>query len=341
MKISLLPLLAGSMAISAIGNVRPAHGQPQHPAPAPRALTQTEAYELPVKNVAPHIVAWWLDSAHQARPVEIGPPEPNEEKPGKPVFELPSGVDKIVPIDSKMTLLVVGTEKGARELRETVAFLDRPLRFVEIEARIVQMRPQDIKDLDLDFGDAFKTRPQGQIGVVPAVANVHRDVSALLAKRGMAGQLADIDLTPVKVTNNTSASLENTRSYPAPAALQNQLATVAPQTGEESALEVQASLKISLVPTINNDDTVTMLLNLDGQVHLGRKNGAGSLPLGKPSPSLNVISTIKDGETIAIQNPTRVPLLEDLPIISELFRSKKADELIVFLTPRIVRTQKP
>jgi general secretion pathway protein D len=107
---------------------------------------------------------------------------------------------------------------------------------------------------------------------------------------------------------------------------------------------------LSVAPRINDDGYITMFLNVPvqdfGQVRRG--------PDGQEIPDvlsqqISVVARVKNGETIALGGMTRkadtgsearFPILGDLPIIGQFFRSttreRNNSELIIFVTPTVV-----
>jgi general secretion pathway protein D len=113
---------------------------------------------------------------------------------------------------------------------------------------------------------------------------------------------------------------------------------------------VPISTGLSVAPRINDDDTITMFLQPVvsdfGQL---RRSPEGQEVPDILTQSLSVVARVKDGETIALAGMTRksetgsqskFPILGDLPIIGQFFRSTTSDrnnsELIIFVTPKIV-----
>jgi hypothetical protein len=117
---------------------------------------------------------------------------------------------------------------------------------------------------------------------------------------------------------------------------------------------------LNIIPKINADGTVTLSIQQDVSSVL---EGAVTLPpitVGNNTQSFsidsvrvaNVEGTVvaKDGLTVAIgglisdsktYNETKVPILGDVPLLGELFKSKeeinRKSEMILLITPRIVR----
>ncbi|HRK22186.1 MAG TPA: hypothetical protein PLX06_10270, partial [Fimbriimonadaceae bacterium] len=107
---------------------------------------------------------------------------------------------------------------------------------------------------------------------------------------------------------------------------------------------------LNVAPRINDDGYITMFINVPvqdfGQIRRG--------PNGEEVPDLlsqtiSVVARVKNGETIALGGLTRksdtgsesrFPILGDLPIIGQFFRSTNAEknntELLIFVTPNII-----
>ena len=113
----------------------------------------------------------------------------------------------------------------------------------------------------------------------------------------------------------------------------------------------EALLELKVTPTITNDGRVFLNLNvkkdeLDGFVNLGT---FGSVPqIAKRE--VNTAVLVDDGQTVVIggvyefsdaTDVSKVPFLGDLPVIGNLFRnkgrSKTKAELLIFVTPKVMR----
>jgi general secretion pathway protein D len=114
-------------------------------------------------------------------------------------------------------------------------------------------------------------------------------------------------------------------------------------------------LYLNAIPSITGDGQVSIDLLQEASELLRFENvttglGAGTIRVPVTNNRrTNTLVTIKDGETVAIgglmrettqNNITKVPLLSEVPLFGQFFRSrekvKRRVELVVFLTPRIV-----
>ena len=108
---------------------------------------------------------------------------------------------------------------------------------------------------------------------------------------------------------------------------------------------------LGVTPRINGDDSITMDLSPELDDTIGNVTGPNgeSIPIVTTQTVLTQV-TVADGETLVIgglvrknesQNTKETPLLSKIPIIGQLFRSDQRSltnsELLIFVTPRIVR----
>ncbi len=360
--------LAMSLLMGALWISPSARAQDENPAP----LQTRQAYELPVKNWPAHLLAWWIDPAHQPRPAELGALLPEEiaaagnmDHQERPNFFLPPGIETVIPLDGQNMLLVFGEEQAVQHLRQILPMLDNPTRQIEIETRVVSMSPEDMKAV------GFNTLPPpwAQPGASPAQSSVTFPFSAiipgnlptLLSPHEHAINMSAPTIPRVVARNGLHVSLVVSRSHPAPVSLRNSLTPPTPPIEtmglpEVAPLEIQTPLEITLTSFVKEDGTLNLRARIIGRTQIGRKNTADALTLGTPSV-IEVMGDLKDGETFGIRGlngnftsafsapttPKEIPRMGDIPIISELFQEKKTNlnELVVFFTIHIMPTAKP
>jgi len=110
---------------------------------------------------------------------------------------------------------------------------------------------------------------------------------------------------------------------------------------------VSAGISLTVKPTINADDRITLEIQPESSFPTQESTEAGPI-IRTRSAKTTVI--IKNGETLVIggliddqdtKGVTKVPILGDIPIIGAFFRSqtnrKIRNELLVFVTPRIIK----
>ncbi len=110
---------------------------------------------------------------------------------------------------------------------------------------------------------------------------------------------------------------------------------------------VSAGIILTVTPTINAEDRITLKINPESSFPTQESTDAGPIIRTRTAQTTVVI---RDGDTLVIggliddqdtKGVNKVPLLGDIPILGAFFRStttkKIRNELLVFVTPRIVR----
>lgn len=214
---------------------------------------------LQLQYAKPSIVAWWLDPAHQAEPIEFvegrkllesagiqasGMPVPDKEPAKrKGVFELPAGVTEIKINDAQRSVSALATEKGFEELKQIIGFLDKPMRTVGISAEVIESDDITIRQLGGNFAAALNPdeAPRAQMTYVKKEAPA--ELQTLIAT-GAVRVLASYQLT---AKNNLP------------------IGDTAMLEGFGQNEKQPALLRLIATPSINSDNTITVFLNLSGQ----------------------------------------------------------------------------
>ena len=110
---------------------------------------------------------------------------------------------------------------------------------------------------------------------------------------------------------------------------------------------VSAGIILNVQPTINAEDRITLKITPESSFPTQESTEAGPIIRTRNAQTTVVV---RDGDTLVIggliddqdtKGVTKVPLLGDIPIIGAFFRSnttrKIRNELLVFVTPRIIR----
>lgn len=158
-----------------------------------------------------------------------------------------------------------------------------------------------------------------------------------------ANKLQTIAAPRVVTLNNITAKITNDRSQ--------YLATPAAPNAPGTFLEVKAGLLLNITPSlIARDDAGDQSLV---RLNINASDKDVTLSQGRPTLTGNEVQTqvlIPDGSTFVmggLMNDTRiesrdgVPLLEDIPVLGNLFKSRTSlsdlQETIFFITPRLVQ----
>jgi type II secretory pathway component GspD/PulD (secretin) len=152
----------------------------------------------------------------------------------------------------------------------------------------------------------------------------------------------------VTAINNLTAELSSEEETPV--LLTNTTTGLGGQVAEDQELNyIRSGISLTVTPTINNDDTVTVVMEPEVSSQRPITIGGQSIP-AITSERVRTVANVRDGDTIVLgglrqknnqRNVGRVPVLSRIPIFGQFFRSQNRtegdSELIIFLTARIIR----
>lgn len=111
---------------------------------------------------------------------------------------------------------------------------------------------------------------------------------------------------------------------------------------------IDVGIKLTVTPIVSKDGFVTM--KICPEVSSARAGTVATEELAIDTTKATTIVTVKDGETVVLGGLTReensthirkIPILGDIPFLGNFFKTKytqkKKKELIIFLTPRILK----
>lgn len=311
--------LASSIAALTVGaNIASAQSKApsttEKPAALHRSTTGRQQRYIRVRNLQPSVIAWWLQPELHPEPMAFAQSRENarrflgiEKNPKpEPLFALPAGLMALVPLNSQNALLVIGSEDAIAAVEKFVTALDRPLRQVEVEAQIIQFEHAD--DLAA-LGIAASGGGGAQMGVVKRPRAEFRAELSRLVEAKRAKVLNSPRMTAI---NNLTAALWTATGNPAlivpdtegrvaivPDAAKDGEETKPPAATLKRSLELADTFGVAVTPTINSDDTVTLVLQVGRTVRLQDRQSGDSVRLYSPS-SIQTVAQVRDGDTIAL-----------------------------------------
>jgi type IV pilus assembly protein PilQ len=277
-----------------------------------------------------------------------------------------------ISVDSRTNTLWL-QDSGARlaKIREFVKQLDIPVKQVLIEARIVNVTKEFAQELGLHFGVSKPTEGEpiqpNQSSPPPLAERLNLDLavapltaspasaSIALAKLGD-GILLDLELAALEsegkgeiissprliTTNQQTAVIESGEEIP------YQEAT---SSGATAVTFKKAVLSLKVTPQITPDSKILM------DLHINQDIPSAKVFNSIPSILTKEIQTsvlINNGQTVVLggiykqdkyNTINRVPFLGKLPVVGRLFSNQstviKNEELLIFITPRIITTYSP
>ena len=274
--------------------------------------------------------------------------------------------------DDRSNLLLIQDEpKSITNLKKLIKELDKPIEQIAIEARIVTMNGESLKELGVRWGIFNPTENAHRIGGslagngfdnitnqlnvnFPTATTPAGSVALQVAK--INGRLLDLELTALERENNVeiiaSPRLLTTNKKAASIKQGTELPyiLVNEKSGSQSVEFREAVLGLEVTPHISQDKQILLDLVVSQNAPGSRvAHGLGEV-VSIDKQEINTQVFAKDGETIVLggvfhdtitKNVDKVPLLGDIPGIKRLF-SKESErhqkrELVIFVTPHILR----
>ena len=248
-----------------------------------------------------------------------------------------------------------------------IDLLDAPEPQVMIEARIVETTKRFNRDIGINWSfQALADAAHGNTTGLVFPSNGSANGSVNLASGGQNGLLR-LKLGNVLNTFNLDVALQAAESEglitilsaPKVATLNNQHASIQSglqipvQTVLNNTVTVQfinATLRLDVVPQVTAEGTVLMDIDISKREPQTAFliPGAANAPIATKDARTRLV--VRDGGTAVIggiykitsnNGESRVPGLANIPIIGHLFknktRSEENDELLIFITPRVIK----
>ncbi|RTL56884.1 MAG: type IV pilus secretin family protein [Rhodocyclaceae bacterium] len=261
--------------------------------------------------------------------------------------------------DATNTIFVEESKTRLNKIRDRIVALDRPMRQVLIEARIVQAQDDFTTDLGVKLSASAKytigNLPSGGqtvsfnpgyslsgtstlTGISLFNAAQTRIVNLQLAASESDTKIKKIASPKILTRDTQKATLINGQAIP--------YQSSAGASGATTTSFVNAALTLDVTPQIQQDGRIQLDLNVSNDEPT-TISGASSPGINKRNITTKVV--IENGGTVVIggmykqdetNNEDRIPFFGDLPYVGFLFKNKHTvksrSELLVFITPRVV-----
>lgn len=268
--------------------------------------------------------------------------------------------------DRTNTLIMMDIEKYIPRILDLIKALDLPPRQVQIEARIVETTKNFTQKLGIMWGftgvgDTLHGNTTGF--KFPSTYEVIGDVSLPNGNQllGMSfGNILgsfnlDLSLTAaeadglVKIVSSPRVVTQDNLQARIQSGVQIPVQTTANNT--TTVQYIDATLMLNVTPQITEAGTITMQINVQKKEPLTGLSvtGGTNAPLSTREAQTQVM--VKDGGTTVIggiyqitdnNSQNRIPFLHRIPILGNLFKdrniSRRHDELLIFITPRVVKS---
>ncbi|HFC3615322.1 TPA: type IV pilus secretin PilQ [Neisseria gonorrhoeae] len=289
---------------------------------------------------------------------------------------LVSGRGSVLIDPATNTLIVTDTRSVIEKFRKLIDELDVPAQQVMIEARIVEAADGFSRDLGVKFGATGRKKLKNETSAFgwgvnsgfrggdkwDAQTKINLPVAAAANSISL---VRAISSGALNLELSASESLSKTKTLANPRVLtQNRkeakiesgyeipfTVTTASGGGNSTNTELKkAVLGLTVTPNITPDGQIIMTVKINKDSPAQCASGNNTI-LCISTKSLNTQAMVENGGTLIVggiyeenngNTLTKVPLLGDIPVIGNLFktRGKKTDrrELLIFITPRIIDT---
>ena len=270
-------------------------------------------------------------------------------------------------------MIVVTSPRVISEIEAIVSELDRPAQQVMLEARVVEVSTDDLKQLGIDWdqlnqqsaliveGDADPSTPDqlpdklpflgekvdgkniGEFRPFTRQAKYFQVALDLLIRDGNARVLAS---PKIATLNGKEASMLVGQRIPYQVTGTTFAGGGAAQTTQIQREEV--GVKLSITPLINADGYITTIIRPEVSSVTGFRGANNDLPVVSTRQAETTVR-LKDGASVIIggllsesksTNITKVPLLGDIPGLGLLFQHQNITtsklDLVIEVTPRIL-----
>ncbi|MBD9662082.1 DNA uptake porin HofQ [Pantoea sp. PNT03] len=265
-----------------------------------------------------------------------------------------------VTVDSRTnSLLLRDTAEALRDTERWLKALDLPLEQVELAAHIVTINEEHLRELGVNWGtspaEVVTQALRNPLLEIPlAVSNPAFRAGVTLGQ--VSGELLNLELSALEQENQIEiiASPRLFTSHQQTASIKQ--GTEIPyevKSGNSGATAIEfkeAVLGMEVTPVVLGNGRIQLKLRLSQNLPGRSVNIGDNQVLSIDKQEIETQVTLHDGETLALggifqqqrtQSEKRVPWLGDMPLLGNLFRQQtdeqKKKELVIFITPRLVR----
>ncbi|HEZ6026633.1 TPA: type IV pilus secretin PilQ [Neisseria meningitidis] len=289
---------------------------------------------------------------------------------------LVSGRGSVLIDPATNTLIVTDTRSVIEKFRKLIDELDVPAQQVMIEARIVEAADGFSRDLGVKFGATGKKKLKNDTSAFGwgvnsgfggddkwgAETKINLPITAAANSISL---VRAISSSALNLELSASESLSKTKTLANPRVLTQNRKEAKIESGYEIPFTVtsianggsstntelkKAVLGLTVTPNITPDGQIIMTVKINKDSPAQCASGNQTI-LCISTKNLNTQAMVENGGTLIVggiyeedngNTLTKVPLLGDIPVIGNLFktRGKKTDrrELLIFITPRIMGT---
>ncbi len=267
------------------------------------------------------------------------------------------------------SLVITDTPEIIERVTNLIKALDTPPLQVVIEGKIVEATEDFSRNYGIQWGVTGKPILNGGTGIQTNNLSIAPLGSTLPGALAYNIQLGTFDILGDLTASLGLAESQNTAkilSSPHLTTLNNEQATIEqgskifiPVTTQTAAgptvsySTIDVTLKLDVTPQVTSEGDIIMKLDIQNDFPASAPAGGSSqTPINKREVKTKIL--VRNGQTAVVggvyQSTTAegeqgVPFLRSIPVVGWLFKSKSTikskNELLVFLTPRIIKSDNP
>ncbi|HEY6048866.1 MAG TPA: secretin N-terminal domain-containing protein [Sphingomicrobium sp.] len=286
-------------------------------------------------------------------------PQPQTQAPGANDDPLGQSVDASIGIDRRLNAIwLKGPRERIEQLKAMIEAIDIPVDSVVLETQFVELTEQGVKAIGIDFNNA-----NGQIGVVtfgsggfipvgtsqgctgdPVVCSGHVTSAAFQAAlyaQILKGNGRIVSRPRISAQSGSTAKIITGDALP----ILTSIALSGVNGVSQQVQYVNVGVTLQIAPRVSGDGFVSSHVFAVVSSVTGFSQGYPTISQREAETS----ATVRDGDSFVIGGLTqdenistksKVPLLGDLPLIGQAFRTDKntraKTELYIVVTPHIV-----
>ena len=268
-----------------------------------------------------------------------------EEKPlGEPV-------DEGLAVDRRLNAIwIKGSPQRIARIKDQIALIDVPVDSVILETQFVELTEQGARALGIDFANASGQIASATIqtgNLLPFGVNSNKflpsgQVQAAIYAQIQQGRGRIVSKPRIAAQSGSTAKIITGDAIPILTAI-----TLSGVNGVSQQVQyVNVGVTLQIAPRVSSDGYVTSHLYAVVSSVTGTSQGYPTISQREAETS----ASVRDGETFVIggltqendlTNRSKIPLLGDIPLIGQAFRTEKTTksntELYIVITPHIVR----
>lgn len=275
--------------------------------------------------------------------------------PQQPVLpeerSLGQGVDSNLAVDRRLNAIwIKGSPDQIARTKAQIELIDVPVDSVILETQFVELTEQGVKAIGIDFTNAngqiaVGTLQYGQyvpFGLEPKQVQPSFNLQAAIYAQVQKGQGRIVSRPRIAAQSGSTAKIITGDALPIVTAI-----TLSGVNGVSQQVQyVNVGVTLQVAPRVSPDGYVTSHIYAVVSSVTGYSQGYPIISQREAETS----ASVRDGETFVIggltqennlSTNTKIPLLGDIPILGQAFRSQKTTrsrtELYIIITPRIVK----